>query len=355
MPASPRYVENLAVAVVDLYQDAERVLLERIARAIGADMDAPDWAERKLLQMQLLQTQTVKQLRTLTGRSSEEIAAAIVKAYNRGAALAQADLNDLIRGSLGERALPPGLPAVEALVTEAVGKVDGVNTQILRAVPDVFREVIARTAPQVLLGTQTRREAAQSALDIFADRGVTGFRDQAGRNWALESYVEMSTRAAAMNATVQGHTDRLVANGQDLVMVSDAPQECELCRPWEGKVLSLSGVVRVDGVDVAGTLSEARRDGLFHPGCRHSFGIYIPGVTKQPKHTSDPAGDRDRQQLRKLERDVRRWKRRELVALDGPAKDKATAKVRLYQGKIRDHVASTSAKRQPARERLGAR
>lgn len=354
MPVSPQYVENLAATVVGLYQDAERILLARIARALAADLDAPDWAERKLLQVQLLQSQTVRQLQQLSGRSAEEIAAAIVKAYNRGAAVAQADLTQLVTGSLAEDALPPGLPAVEQLVTEAVGMADVANRQILRTIPDVFRDVIARTSPQVLLGTQTRRQAAQSALDLFADRGVTGFVDRAGRNWALESYVEMSTRSAAMNATVQGHTERLVANGHDLVMVSNAPQECTLCRPWEGKVLSLTGAPRVDGVTVAGTMAEAKAAGLFHPGCRHSAGIYLPGITKRPEHTADPEGDAARQRLRKLERDVRRWKRRELVALDDAAKAKAAAKVRGYQAAIREHVASTPAKRQPARERLGA-
>jgi hypothetical protein len=354
MPVSPHYVENLSATVVGLYQDAERLLLDRIARALAADIDAPDWAERKLLQVQLLQAQTGQQLHALTGRSAEEIAAAVLKAYNRGTATAQADLADLIAGSLGPNTIPPGLPAVEALVTEAVGKLDATHGQILRTIPDVFRDVIAQSAPQVLLGTQTRRDAAQTALDRFANRGVSGFIDRAGRNWALESYTEMSLRASTMSAAVQGHTDRLQAAGHDLVIVSNAPQECSLCRPFEGKVLSLSGLPRADRVDVMTTLADAKQRGLFHPSCRHSVGIYIPGVTKAPKHTADVEGSAARERLRSLERSVRKWKRRELVGLDDAAKAKAAAKVRAYQVAIREHVGSTSAKRQPARERLGA-
>lgn len=354
MPVSPQYVENLSAVVVGLYQEAEQLLLARIGKAIAADMDAPDWAERKLLQIQLLQAQTVAQLQALSGRSAEEVAAAILKAYNRGTATAQADLAELIRSGLGANVLPPGLPAVEAMVTEAVGNLDATRPRILRSIPDVFRDVIARTSPQVLLGTQTRRAAAQSALDQFADRGVTGFIDRAGRNWALESYTEMSMRASTMNASVQGHTDRLQAAGQDLVIVSNAPQECSLCRPFEGKVLSLSGLPRADGVEWVTTLADAKSRGLFHPSCRHSVGVYLPGVTKAPKHTADVEGSAARERLRSLERSVRRWKRRELVALDDVAKAKASAKVRAYQAAIREHVGSTSAKRQPARERLGA-
>lgn len=352
MPLSPEYTIGLADELVRLYQEAERILLERIARALEKDMDAPDWAERKLLQMQLLQAQTVRQVAALTGRSAEQVAAAIVKAYNRGAAVAQADVARLVAGSLAP-AVPPGLPAVEAIVAESLARVQLADQRLLRVTDDVYRQVIARTAPQVLLSTQTRREAAQSALNEFAERGITGFRDRAGKNWALESYVEMSMRAGTMNAAVQGNVERLLANGQDLVIVSNAPQECDLCRPWEGKVLSLTGISRMGGVDVAGTLDEARSKGLFHPSCRHSVSLYLPGVTKAPTRTADPEGQWAREYLRSRERGVRKWKRREAVALSDAEREKARARVRFYQAQIREHVASTSAKRQPSREQIG--
>lgn len=353
MAISADYTANLAADVVGLYQDAEQILLTRIGRALAQDMDAPDWAEKKLLQVQMLQQQTIRQLQTLTGESAQEVTAAVLKAYNRGDATATTDLAKLAQKSIGAE-LPGGLPAVERLVTETIGQVQATHAGILRAVPDVFRDVIARSSPQVLLGTQTRREAAQAALNGFARKGVTGFVDKSGRRWALESYVEMATRTATAHAAVDGHVGKLQTMGQDLVIVSDAPQECRLCRPWEGKVLSLSGVQRIDGVDVAGTLAQAQAAGFQHPGCRHSIGIYVPGVTKAPTSTADTEGDRDRQKLRYLERETRAAKRQSAVALDDGAKRAADQRVRAYQSKIRDHTANTSAKRQPTRERLGA-
>ncbi|RLV56052.1 capsid protein [Aeromicrobium phragmitis] len=353
MPLSPEYAAGLTDQLVAVYQEAEQVLLGRIARALAANMDAPDWAERKLLQMQLLQAQTVRQVAELTGKSSEEIAAAIVRSYNRGAAMAEQDLAELVARSATAPMVPPGLPAVEGLVSETVAHVQLANQRILRAADDIYRQVIASAAPQVLLGTQTRREAAQSALNRFANRGITGFVDSRGRQWAMESYVEMSMRAGVMNAQVQGHVERLLSRGQDLVIVSDAPQECALCRPWEGKVLSLTGSQHVD-VRVAGTLDAARSAGLFHPGCRHSVSLFIQGVTKRPTDTADAASQHDREHLRSRERQVRKWKRREAVALDDAAREQARAKVRHYQAQIREHVASSSAKRQRHREQLGA-
>jgi hypothetical protein len=175
------------------------------------------------------------------------------------------------------------------------------------------------------MGAQTRRQAAQSALDRFANRGVTGFVDRAGRRWELESYTEMALRTANGRAQVAGTLDRLQAGGIGLVIVSNHPQECPLCRPWEGKVLSITGtvpagVVLDDGAVVAGSVAQAQVDGLQHANCRHTLTAYVPGLTVAPGHTADPAGDRARQEQRRLERGVRQWRRREAVALDEPAR-----------------------------------
>lgn len=362
MPVSPALAENLARATVDQYAEAEAVLLARMAHYLGQGLDAPDWVERKLASIQLLRRQAQEVLGRLERTAGADIAYAILTAYNRGGAAAVADLAGLGIGRLEALAEPlyvPGAQAVEQLIEETVSTVKSTHLRILRSVVDVYRSVVSQAAAQVLLGTVTRRQAAQRALDQFATRGVTGYIDRAGRSWDLPSYVEMAVRSAAGRATVDAHTDRLQAQGQDLVIVSDAPQECSICRPWEGKVLSLTGatagaVAGARGVRVAGTLAQARQDGLFHPNCRHRVGIYLPGVTKPMHDTADPEGDAARQKLRYLERQVRAWKRRQAAALDPDAAKAAGTKVRAWQAQIREHVATTPAKRQTAREQIGA-
>lgn len=360
MPVSPALAEDLAQVVVDHYTEAERVLLTRIARALAEGIDAPGWAERKLLEVQLIQTRARGLLAELETAAGQSVAEALLTAWNRGSAVAAADLATALERALEDTVEPlPGSRAVAQLAAETTQAVTATHLRILRSTLDLYRSVVAQASGQVLLGTQTRREAAQSALDDFARRGVTGFVDNAGRGWDMASYVEMAVRSSTAKAAVAAHVDRLRAFGQDLVIVSNAPQECRLCRPWEGKVLSLTGttVGRIDGaggVRVAGTLARATAEGLFHPGCRHSTGIYIPGVTKPLRDTTDVAGDQARQKLRYLERQVRASKRMEAAALDDTAAARARARTRAYQAKIRDHVAATSAKRQPQRERVGS-
>lgn len=225
---------------------------------------------------------------------------------------------------------------------------------MLRAALDAYQAVIAQASATVLAGANTRRDAAQLALDRLASRGISGFTDTAGRRWNLASYVEMAVRTGTGRAAVQGHVDHLTANGVSLVVVSDAPRECPLCRPWERQVLTLTGEVPANlRVKVAGSLDEARAAGFQHPNCRHSIGAYLPGVTVKGRARHESRGYEAGQQQRSIERHIREWKRREAVAITPAAKAQASAKVRQWQATMRDHLAANpELKRQSAREQI---
>lgn len=356
MSVSPAMAEGLAETLRTLYGDAEVILLARIARALAQGLDAPDWTERKLAELQLVMARARGDLERLTPRAVDEIVQSILTAWNRGAATATADAQtprDLV-ASVAEGANPAGLPAVQQLAAETAATVVSSHRAILRSTEDIYRSVVARTAPQVLLGTQTRREATQAALDSFADKGISGFTDKAGRQWGMDSYAEMATRTATGHAAVDGHVDRLARLGQDLVYVSDSPRECPACAPWEHKILSLSGAPHVDeDVEIAGTLDEARDAGLMHPACTHSISAFFPGVTKIKPADNDPEGYADKQRQRAIERHIREWKRRRAVAMDDAAKAKADAKIKAWQAEARANVAKTGTKRISAREQVG--
>jgi hypothetical protein len=270
----------------------------------------------------------------------------------------------------------PNASTVDRLAASAVADTRPVYARITRAVTDAYRNVINRASSSVLLGGLTRRQASQRALDQFADQGISSFTDSAGRNWEMASYAEMAVRTITGRAAIEGHTDSLLAIGQQLVMVSDSPLECPLCRPWEGEILVINGgdgpqTLRLPditapsklfrppptvAVHVAGSLTEARAAGLFHPNCRHSLSAYMPGVTTRPQSPPHPQGAtyEDTQQQRYLERQVRAWKRRSAVAMDDAARAKANAKVRAYQARIRQLTAETGLRRKSSREQIGA-
>jgi hypothetical protein len=341
MPVSPDDGVSLAKGMLDLYADAEARLLELIGRTIADGITEPGWRERQLRAVQRMRRQTAKLLADLERAATAEAQAEILAAYNRGAALAGLDVGGTAAASFGG----VQASAVSALVQATTGQLTSTGLLIASQQEAIYRDVVAKVAGQSLTEGLTGRQAAWQAMQLWADRGITGFTDRAGRAWEMSAYAEMTMRTATAQATIQGHVDRLTGSGRDLGMVSDAPEECEKCRPWEGKVLSLSGQTPAgehseDGTryTVAGTVSQARAAGLFHPNCRHRMVIFIPGVTRPLLDTEDPEGDRTRQAQRYRERRIRQLKRRELAAKaigDEQAVRKSTGQLRAAQAEFK--------------------
>lgn len=383
MPVHRGVGVDLADTLTTLYADAEYRLVEAIALQLRAGQDAPDWAVRKLHALHILQAYTRRLVARLHADSRGAVEQAVLLAYVRGGQaaldeLARQQLSPLERLALGNRvdALRrladlvlrrrvrlaaavtlvrhdlPGVDALHRLAFSLAARVQGTHLRILRWADDVYRQVVATASVDVLLGTRTRLQVAQTALDRLVGQGVTGFVDRSGRAWQLASYVEMAARSTTAQAAVQGHLDRLTQAGIDLVIVSDAPQECVLCRAWEGKVLTRAGggahaltaphavTGAPTAVHVAGSVVEAVAAGLMHPNCRHSLSAYLPGVTRPPTNTEDPAGDLARQRQRQIERHIRHWKLRAAAALTDDTRAAAQAKVRAWQQEMRTHLAA---------------
>ncbi|MEW1638645.1 phage minor capsid protein [Streptomyces sp. NPDC093801] len=379
MPVSPALAEDLAAAVAMLYADAELALIAILRDALAEGIDSPRWAELKLRSLGNLREAVETVTAALQDDANGAVAAALTTAYGRGRQAAVAELGALDIGrELQARRILPGAPAVDRLAASYARDTRPLYQRITRAVLDTFRGVTARAAGTQLLTGITRRAAAQRALDEFAARGVSGFVDRAGRSWELAAYAEMAVRSVTARAAIDGHIDAMAEVGQGLVIVSDAPLECPLCAPWEGEVLALTGppgprTVRTEhavqptglrgllapprtvAVHIAGSLPEARAAGLFHPNCRHSLSLYLPGVTtRPPQHATPGTTYEDTQRQRAIERHIRRWKRAEAAAMDDAARTRARAKVRAWQTAAREHVAAHEhIVRQSAREQIG--
>ncbi|MGW8762362.1 phage minor capsid protein [Streptomyces sp. NPDC055815] len=372
MPVSPAMAEDLAHEVGALYRDAEGALLELLAKALEADIESPRWAELKLASVGDLRAAVEQVADALQTDTTGAVRTALVTAYNRGRQAAVAELGALDIGrELVARDTLPNAPAVDRLAASMADDTRPLYQRITRAVVDTYRRIVARVSGTQLLTGMTRRQASQRALDQFAGAGITGFVDSAGRRWEMASYAEMAVRSVTARAAVEGHIDALAEIRVGLVIVSDAPLECPLCRPWEGEILTLGPTngphtVRLPNelnhgrttvaVHVAGSLVEARASGLFHPNCRHSLSAYLPGVTTRPPHHATPGTTyEDTQRQREIERHIRRWKRVQAAAMDDTARRKAGAKVRQWQAAQRAHVAAhPHLRRKPAREQIGS-
>lgn len=147
---------------------------------------------------------------------------------------------------------------------------DETAVTIGRRADDIYRTLALENVRGSVTGYKTWEQAAKGFREQLAEQGVTGFKDARGRQWNMRTYSEMVARTATMEAHLEGTKNRLWEHGYDLVIISRHPGACELCLPWEGEVLSLTG--KTPGYP---TMKEAEEAGLFHPNCRHTFSLYV--------------------------------------------------------------------------------
>lgn len=204
--------------------------------AIGAR----GWVERKLAAVQAVRRATQGVVEEMGKAVRLDVFDVVAESYNTGHRSAVAEsgaLSDDARRLVDD--VTPNAQAVDRPAAETVDLLTERHRSILRAVDDGYRSVVAEVTATPLVGTGTRRNAAQDAMRRFADRGITSLTDRAGRPWKLTSYAEMPVRTSVGRAAPEAHTRTLTDAGVDLALVSNASRECPLCRDWEGLALSL--------------------------------------------------------------------------------------------------------------------
>lgn len=323
MPLTPSFGDRRAGIVVALYRRAERKLLEGLAKAVAPGVGhLLVWMRRLLLRFTRYRSQVDRLIAELDREMEPAAAAAITGAWRDGVSAAAADLDDDF-----DDAGVPGEQDLRRLIDDTLSTIRETHRHIPGVMGNIYRRIIDDAVQAERLGGNVdRAQAVQRALDAFARRGITGFVDARGRRYDLVSYVEMAVRAAISRAEIDGYCARLVSAGHDLFIVSDVAGSCPLCRPFEGRVISITGstagaIARDDRtgrtvtVTVMCSLAEARERGLFHRACRHTLRAWTPDDPAPPRATRVPEEIRARRRRqRDLARRVRERQRMGFVA-----------------------------------------
>jgi len=146
-----------------------------------------------------------------------------------------------------------------------------------------IQKELRETLASGLIKGEARDKISKEVQEQIEKQGVTAFIDKGGKRWQLNTYSRMLSRTVLQQAGNQGNENVLIENGFDVVKVSTHGTICPLCIPYEGKYLSLTGQTK--GVT---TIEEARRNGLFHPNCMHTFSATNPNDYGQAKRQPSP-------------------------------------------------------------------
>lgn len=269
MAAKPEYSDADIKQLIAIYEQAEKRIKELLLNANLADR-----AQKQFVLAQVQETLRDYQIRAagqLTRQMELEFLAGIK------------ETNELLNINTDQNFAVIDRRALEALVDEAGSTLKlTVNTSyqsIERTVNSTIRtatqqRVIEATGQSFVSGLD-RNKLSREIVGALSQDGITGVVYRNGANHTLSNYAQMVARSNIRVAKVQGIIQSCLENGIDLVTVSSHGGASDLCGPWQGKILSITGKTPgYDSLEVAmtwwrGKKGTGRPTGLFHPNCRH--------------------------------------------------------------------------------------
>lgn len=228
---------------------------------------------------------------------------------------------------------------VQSLIDAVNNDLKNANHAALRAANDAYRQTIHKAAMFTANGVMTQDQAIQLAIDEFKKRGLNCIQYSNGARHNIKDYAEMAVKTAGTRSMLMGEGKARQELGETLVRISKHGTACDLCVPFESKVL-------IDDVYSGGTwenskekyekvpasmrahvqfMSQAMKEGLYHPRCRHGLGTFYVELLDMDLNDDTPIAIEPKAPEKTAE---------EIAAEQAAAKEKAAAeRAKIKQSK----------------------
>lgn len=339
--------------VAQIYREMELALVESMQRNLGlhlaeeelTKLNYPQWQAIKLKELRKYRKENKEIINNSLSPLPKEIAKHLKEELAQGHETEIAKFRD-VTGEKRYNSATANAQSffkidtnkVDALIKEVNGSLYKANFAALRMTNDVYRDVIFKSVMFVSNGVATGKNAVDMAIKDFLDRGINCIEYKDGRRVNIADYASMAVRTANQRAYMMGEGEFRKQIGNPLIIISKHNTACELCRPWERTVLIDD--VYSDGTQADGDyilLSEAMKEGLFHPRCRHGSGTYYPEIEEINREYNGPrekeVTDYGEFNDAHTENMIQKYKRLTLGSSDPENKQKYAEKLREWQGK----------------------
>lgn len=342
-PLTEAQAMEIADGLRVIYERARENMLEITARRAAAGIAKPGWAERKAAEILAAHAEVERHYAYAQEERRGILQDVPGRAALTGSEKFYRDMQDVVGGAVH---IHPNAEKVAAILADLNNSLDAAERRILRQFDDAYSHIIGSASAELATGTITGRQAIQKALTQFADEGIDGFIDRAGRHWQMDTYAQMATLTAINRASVSGYTDTMQSYGYDLAFIDGHAGSCPVCQAWEGVIVSVSG----NNTDYP-SLSDAEDDGVFHPNCIHLIATYYEGISHAPEggfrsspRDIEPPNEEytARSRQRYMERQIRKYKDRMRVSVTQQAERQAYSMVKGWQAKLREHLAENA-------------
>ena len=240
---------------------------------------------------------------------------------------------------------------LDALINAVDNDMERAEYAVLRRADDQYRQVIFNSQVYANTGAGTYQKAVDMATRDFLRAGLDCVEYKDGSRHTLEDYADMAIRTANKRAYLQGEGSMRDEWGIPTVIMNKRSCPCPRCAPFVGKVFiddvwsggqayingenkqkdenavayggMLTGKSPVTGIEYP-LLSEAIRQGLYHPRCKDVHSTYFEGITTPPEGSQYTADELDamaeqyeaQQKQGYCERQEKRYSRMSKYSLD---------------------------------------
>lgn len=366
---SPSYLERAPDALVELFSEVERDILADMARRIARYdyfIPAAEHQLRMLEEMGHSQDYVLSCLAKRTGKTEEELLSLLNAAAQTAV---RADVGVYRRAGLD----PPEIEDSERLRTvlaagmQQTGQTfQNLTRSTARGAYEQLGQALDRAWMQVSSGAFDTNTAIRSAVKWLSAQGVKAVDYDSGRTNTLEAAVRRAVVTGLNQTTLKVQEELANEMDCDLVEVTAHSGARPDHAKWQGKIFSRSGTSK-KYPDFRRETGYGTGAGLGGWNCRHSFFPYFEGsprtyTAKELKKLEARDYTYNGQKLteyeatqtqRRIERNIRRWKREQAaMRAAGLPDDEAAAKVKEWQARQRDFIDQTGLKRQYDRERI---
>ena len=324
--------------IAQIYKEMELHLISSMQRNLGRHLkdeiaegkEWKMWQAEKIKELKRYQKENKDIVKFYTDGLSKEVADILKEEFKQGHKSEINKYNKLFDKKLSDSFFKLNDRKANALINVVNNDLDEANKAALRMMNDTYRQTIHKAATFAGNGVMTQKQAVDMATNDFLNRGLAVIEYKDGKRVNIASYAQMAVRTASQRAMLMGEGEFRKSIGETNVIISKHGTACRLCQPHESKVY-------VDDVYSDGKpdkkyklLSDAMKQGLFHPNCRHGVSTYY-GLDDedQEETTVNVPDENNNEKAARKEREIQRYKR--LVA-----GTQEKEKVRYYQLSLND-------------------
>lgn len=305
--------------VKKIYEEMELHLISSMKRNLGrhlkdeqvSGIEFKMWQAEKLKELKRYQKENKSIVKFHTAGLSKEVADILKEEFKQGHKSEINKYNKLFDKKLSDSFFKLNDRKANALINVVNHDLDEANKAALRMMNDTYRQTVHKAATFASNGVMTQKQAVDMATKDFLSRGLAVIEYKDGKRVNIASYAQMAVRTASQRAMLMGEGEFRKSIGETNVIISKHGTACKLCVPHEGNVY-------IDDVYSGGKadgkyklLSDAMKQGLFHPNCRHGISTYYGLDDEDEQETTvNVPEENNNEDAARLDREIQKEKRK---------------------------------------------